>query len=174
MPKSWNAEAEARVFACVLALKDIKLSRDDYNQISEMMNGEYSGEAIRQRITKKIKKSFANPLQGEGSSRPSNDSLTPPSLTLKQCEKPMTKASKPTEKPLQFVPFELPAKKGPVGASKSVAAQLNNSPTPKRKRPSLLLEDRDSLSPLDKKSKTENEAEEVDNSLADFEEPETI
>ncbi|KAK8253108.1 hypothetical protein HDK77DRAFT_480034 [Phyllosticta capitalensis] len=150
MPKSWNAEAEARVFACVLALKDIKLSRDDYNQISEMMNGEYSGEAIRQRITKKIKKSFAN------------------------CEKPMTKASKPTEKPLQFVPFELPAKKGPVGASKSVAAQLNNSPTPKRKRPSLLLEDRDSLSPLDKKSKTENEAEEVDNSLADFEEPETI
>lgn len=37
--RSWNAEAEARVFACVLALKDIKLSRDDYNQISEMMNG---------------------------------------------------------------------------------------------------------------------------------------
>ncbi|KAK7544457.1 uncharacterized protein J3D65DRAFT_654721, partial [Phyllosticta citribraziliensis] len=56
--KLWSPEDEARVFACVLALKDIKLSKDDCNEISKMMNGDFSGEAIRQRITKKIKKSF--------------------------------------------------------------------------------------------------------------------
>ncbi|KAK8165182.1 hypothetical protein BKA80DRAFT_301301 [Phyllosticta citrichinensis] len=37
---------------------DIKLSKEDFNEISKMMNGDFSGEAIRQRVTKKIKKSF--------------------------------------------------------------------------------------------------------------------
>ncbi|KAK7525404.1 uncharacterized protein IWZ02DRAFT_432289 [Phyllosticta citriasiana] len=54
----WTPEAEARVFACVLTLKDIKLSKEDYNEISKMMGGEFTGEAIRQRVTKKIKKPY--------------------------------------------------------------------------------------------------------------------
>ncbi|KAK7547621.1 hypothetical protein IWX50DRAFT_699223 [Phyllosticta citricarpa] len=56
--RSWTPEAEARVFACVLTLKDIKLSKEDFNEISKMMAGEFTGEAIRQRVTKKIKKSY--------------------------------------------------------------------------------------------------------------------
>ncbi|KAK8222724.1 hypothetical protein HDK90DRAFT_529485 [Phyllosticta capitalensis] len=152
------------VFACVLALKDIKDTKDDYEQISEMMNG-----VLRRGHSPAHLKENQETIQ-----HVSSTSKTGNASPEEKCEKPMTEATKPTEKPLQFVPFELPAKKHPVAAKWFAARKLDNTPTPKRKRPALLPGDRDSLFPLDKKSKTENEAEEVDNSLGDFEEPETI
>ncbi|KAK8202397.1 hypothetical protein IWZ01DRAFT_554538 [Phyllosticta capitalensis] len=152
------------VFACVLALKDIQDTKDDYEQISEMMNG-----VLRRGHSPAHLKENQETIQ-----HVSSTSKTGNASPEEKCEKPMPEATKPTEKPLQFVPFELPAKKHPVAAKWFAARKLDNTPTPKRKRPALLPGDRDSLFPLDKKSKTENEAEEVDNSLGDFEEPETI
>ncbi|EOD46692.1 hypothetical protein UCRNP2_6561 [Neofusicoccum parvum UCRNP2] len=76
-PNTWSPEMESRLFLAIVEVCDLKITGEQWKKISEVMGGDFSGEALRQRMAK-IKKSVG------GTATPSKAAATPKSAGRKK------------------------------------------------------------------------------------------
>ncbi|KAF2141034.1 uncharacterized protein K452DRAFT_359436 [Aplosporella prunicola CBS 121167] len=83
----WTAETEAKLFSGCLQVLDLKLSKEDLVKLAEFLDNEFTPDAIRQHVTKKLAKGI---ISGNGGSA-NKIAGTPVKKTPKKVATPCSK-----------------------------------------------------------------------------------